>query len=138
VLLSLQLVVGRDQPWLPDRWLRLRLDGEKQRRFLALLMRMIRRLERLSRRRFRWIFNRRGTNSLYGLATIALSTAAFVAPPFSGLDTLPALGAVVLSLGILLEDVVLVVAGLLIGAAGVLVEVLLGKAAVDAVKGLLG
>ena len=35
---------------------------------------------------------------------IAGSLGAFLAPPFTGLDTLPALGVVLLSLGVLLED----------------------------------
>ena len=56
---------------------------------------------------------------------------AFLAPPFSGLDTLPALGVVLLSLGVLLEDVAIVVAGLVVGAGGVVLEIFLGKAVVD-------
>jgi hypothetical protein len=51
MLLALQLIVGRDQIWLPRRWCALSLAGSKQQRFIAALMRMVRRLERLSRRR---------------------------------------------------------------------------------------
>jgi hypothetical protein len=47
---------------------------------------------------------------------LALSLVAFAAPPFSGRDTLPALGVVLVALGVLLEDFVLAVAGLIIGA----------------------
>jgi hypothetical protein len=50
---------------------------------------------------------------------LVLSLTAFLAPPFSGLDTLPALGVVVLSLGVMLEDAVVAAIGLVIGAAGV-------------------
>jgi hypothetical protein len=46
MLLALQLMVGRDQIWLPRRWCALSLAGSKQQRFIAALMRMIRRLER--------------------------------------------------------------------------------------------
>ena len=45
-LLALELVVGRDQIWLPQRWRRLERGGDRQQRFLARLIRMIRRLER--------------------------------------------------------------------------------------------
>ena len=62
--------------------------------------------------------------------------AAFVAPPFTGLDTLPALGGVLISLAVLLEDVIVLVVGLIVLAAGVLLEIFLGKAAVDAISGL--
>ena len=34
MLLALQLIVGRSQVWLPQRWRRLRLDGPKQQRFV--------------------------------------------------------------------------------------------------------
>src|SRR3954452_12101412 len=46
VLLALELIAGRDTIWLPQRWCALELGGERQQRFLAALMRMIRRLER--------------------------------------------------------------------------------------------
>src|SRR5204862_4147661 len=49
VLLALQLVVGRDEIWLPERWRKRELAGEKQERFLTALMKMIRRLERISK-----------------------------------------------------------------------------------------
>ena len=54
---------------------------------------------------------------------------AFLAPPFTGLDTLPSLGIVLLSLGVLLEDFVVVVVGLIVGVTGVVLEVMPGSAA---------
>jgi hypothetical protein len=67
----------------------------------------------------------------------ALSLTAFLAPPFSGLDTLPALGVVVLALGVLLEDFVLAAAGLLIGAVGAVLVIGLGGLALDWLQHLL-
>ncbi len=55
------------------------------------------------------------------------SVAAFVAPPFTGLDTLPSLGVVVLSLGVLLKDILVVAAALVIAAAGIILEIVLGR-----------
>jgi hypothetical protein len=65
------------------------------------------------------------------------SAGAFLAPPFSGLDTLPALGVVLLSLGVLLEDAVVVVAALLVGAVGIAIELALGSAALKGIGQLL-
>jgi hypothetical protein len=62
--------------------------------------------------------------------------AAFVAPPFSGLDTLPSLGVVFLSLGVLLEDIIVVVLGIVFGVAGIALEIVLGSAAVNGVSSL--
>jgi hypothetical protein len=61
------------------------------------------------------------------------SAGAFLAPPFTGLDTLPALGVVLLSLGVLLTDIVVVVVALVVGVTGVVLEVVLGSAAIHLV-----
>ena len=136
VLLALQLIVGRDEIWLPQRWREKELSSERQQKFLQRLLGVIRWFEKFSKPRFRFLFNRRATNIAFGLVITSLSVAAFFAPPFSGLDTLPALGAVIISLGVLLEDFAFVIAGLVIGAIGVALEIILGKAAVDAISDL--
>ena len=132
VLLALQLVVGRDEMWLPRRFEQRALDTEG--RFVTTLLKVIRRLERVSRPRLRFLFGHQLSNSVFGLLVAAGSVVAFVAPPFTGLDTLPALGVVLLSLGVLLEDVLLVVVGVLVGVAGGVLILLLGGAALDAVR----
>ena len=119
MLLAFELIAGREEIWLPQRWRKLELAGEKQQRFITALMKAIRRLERFSRPRLRFLFNHRLSNIVFGLLVVGGSLSAFVAPPFTGLDTLPALGVVLLSLGVLLEDFLVVLVGLLVGIAGV-------------------
>ena len=136
VLLAMQLIAGRETIWLPQRWRERELAGERQERFLAALMRLIGRLERISKPRFSFLFNHRLSNIVFGLLVIGGSVAAFFAPPFTGLDTLPALAVVLLSLGVLLEDFAIVIVALVVGVAGVALEIFFGKAAIDAVKGL--
>jgi hypothetical protein len=137
ILVAAQLVVGREHIWIPKRWLGLQLAGRKQQRFLTGLLKAIRWLERFSRPRLTFLFNHRLSNSVFGVLVIALTLSAFFAPPFSGLDTLPALGVVIISLGVLLEDFLIVAVGLTIGIGGIIVEVLLGKAAFNGVSHLL-
>jgi hypothetical protein len=133
VLLALELILGRDTIWLPQRWCRLALAGDRQQRFITTLMRMIRRLERFSRPRLLFLFGHRLSNIVFGLLVVAGSVGAFLAPPFTGLDTLPSLGVVLLSLGVLLEDAVVVIVALVVGVGGVVLEIVLGSAAI---KGL--
>jgi hypothetical protein len=133
VLLAAQLIAGRTQIWLPQRWHGLELAGQRQQRFIAGLMRMIRRLERLSRPRLRFLFDHRLSNIVFGLLVIAGCAGAFFAPPFTGLDTLPALGVVLIALGVLLEDIVIVVLGLVVMVAGVALEIVLGSAAIKGI-----
>jgi hypothetical protein len=136
VLLAFQLIAGSHRIWLPERWRRIELAGSSQQRFLAGLMKLIRRLELLSRPRLRFLFDHRLSNIIFGLLVIGGSVAAFVAPPFTGLDTLPALGVVLLSLGVLLEDILVVIVGVLIGLAGIALEIVLGSAAINGVERL--
>jgi hypothetical protein len=136
VLLALQLIAGRHEIWLPQRWRNLDLGGPRQQRFLTRLMRTIRWLERLSRPRLSFLFGRRVANAVFGVLVVAGTVAAFVAPPFSGLDTLPSMGVVLLSLGVLLEDFAFVIAAVAIGAAGVVLEIVLGSAAIRGIGSL--
>jgi hypothetical protein len=136
VLVALQLIVGRSKIWLPARWCKLELAGARRQRFLAGLMRMIRRLERLSRPRLRFLFDHRASRAVFGALVVGGSTAAFLAPPFTGLDTLPSLGVVLLSLGMLLEDFLVVLVALVVGLAGVVLEIVIGAAAVHGLSSL--
>jgi hypothetical protein len=136
IVLAAQLVAGRDHIWLPKRWRDLELAGERQQRFVARLMRLIRRLERISRPRLRFLFDHRLSNIIFGVLVIGGSLGAFLAPPFTGLDTLPALGVVLLSLGVLLEDFAIVIAALVVGVAGVVLEIVLGSAALKGIEHL--
>jgi len=136
MVLALQLIAGREELWLPQRWRKIELAGNAQQRFISALMRMIRRLERFSRPRLRFLFNHRLSNVVFGLLVLTGSAGAFLAPPFTGLDTLPALGVVLLSLGVLLEDIVVVVVAIAVGVAGVLLEIVLGSAAIHGLGSL--
>jgi hypothetical protein len=135
-LAALQLIAGRDTIWLPQRWRGLELAGTRQQRFIGGLMKLIRRLERISRPRLRFLFEHRLTNIVFGLLVLGGTAGAFLAPPFTGLDTLPALGVVLISLGVLLEDILVVIAGVAAGLAGVVLEIALGKAAVKGIGSL--
>jgi len=135
-LTALQLIAGRDRIWLPERWRGLDLAGPKRQKFLAGLIKLIRRLERISRPRLTFLFEHRLTNIVFGLLALGGTAGAFLAPPFTGLDTLPSLGVVVVSLGVLLEDIALVIAGVAVGLAGVILEIALGKAAVHGIGSL--
>jgi hypothetical protein len=136
VLLALELIVGRRQVWLPQRWQRLELAGARQQRFIASLTKLIRRLERLSRPRLAFVFAHRLSNAVFGVLVIAGAAGAFFAPPFTGLDTLPSLGVVILSLGVLLEDALVVIAGIAVGVVGVALEIVLGAAALHGVRSI--
>jgi len=136
MLLALQLIANRDRIWLPRRWRGIDVAGPSQQRLTSALMKTVRWLERGSRPRLTFVFGHRLSNMAFGALALGGSLAAFLAPPFSGLDTLPALGVVLLSLGVLLEDFLVVIVGVVVGVAGVALEIALGRLIVDALDEL--
>src|SRR4051812_10297146 len=137
MLVAVQLVVGRRCIWLPARWQRLELASPSRQKLLCALLRRIRWLERFSRPRATSLFAHRATASAFGLVVFGLTLSAFLAPPFSGLDTLPSLGVVVIGLGVLNRDIVLALAGAVIGAVGVATVLALGNLVVKAAQHVL-
>ncbi len=135
-LLALQLVLGRRTVWLPTRW-RERVLGEATTgRAIPFIVRRVRWFERFSRPRGSRLLARRPVRRLLGLVLLAFAVTAGLAPPFSGLDTLPALGAAVVALGIILEDVVVIAVGGAIGVSGALLILTVGAALVRWLRGL--
>ena len=133
MLVALELMAGRRTIWLPERWKRLELGD----RVATQLLRRMRQLERFSRPRLRTLLRHPLSRIAFGAVVFTLSLIAFLAPPFSGLDTLPALGVVLVSLGVLFEDFVLAVAGLVVGVLGALLVIALGGALVHLIEQLV-
>lgn len=130
VVVSAQLVLGRSTLWLPKRWKQRELGRSLRDKALPFIARRIRWFETFSRPRGVSVFQHRTSMRLIGLLIIVLALATALAPPFSGLDTIPAMGAVVIALAIILEDVVVLAVGAVLGAVGITLELTLGAAAV--------
>lgn len=136
MLLALELIIGRRTVWLPQRWQRREMGAAEQERFSRTLLKWIRWLERHSRPRLGFLLTHRLSGVIYGALVLVLTLTTFLAPPFTGLDTVPSLGVVLLSLGVLLDDSVLALVGVIVGAVGVLIVIVLGKAAYSGVRSL--
>jgi len=128
MLLALELIVGRTEVWIPKRFHDRELKGLSNPKFRNTLLKRIRWFEKLSKPRMAELLEHRLTGVVFGVAVLGFTLTAFMAPPFSGLDTLPSLGVVVLSLGVLLGDILIGGIGIGIGIVGVALVVGLGKA----------
>jgi hypothetical protein len=137
VLLGAEMVIGARTNWLPSRWQDRELGGATTDKAIPFIARTIRRLERFSRPRLAHLFEQRWFLRVLGVIIVALAIGAALAPPFSGLDTLPAIGAVVVALSIILSDVLLLGIGVAIGTGGVIVIITLGAAVVRFVQNAL-
>jgi hypothetical protein len=133
VLLAAELVIGARSIWLPARWRDRTLGPGTTGKAIPFMMKRIRWLERFSRPRAASLFGRRWFLRVLGLVFIAFALSAALAPPFSGLDTLPSLGAVFVALAIILEDVVALGIGLGIGLGGITLILTVGVALFHAI-----
>jgi hypothetical protein len=133
VLLGAEMVIGARTIWLPARWRDRELGETTTKKAVPFIARTIRWFERFSRPRLARLYEERWFSRVLGVVVIGLAVAAAFAPPFSGLDTLPALGVVLLSLGVLLEDALIAAAGIAVGAGGIALVVLLSRAVVRGV-----
>lgn len=132
ILLAIQMIVGREELWLPESFKKRAIPQAIAQKILPYTKSRIQWLERFSRVRGVSIMRTRLFRMQLGLVVTFFSFVAFIAPPFSMLDTLPSLGVVLIALGIILEDIYVVVAGYIIGTIGVALVYLLGMSVVSA------
>jgi hypothetical protein len=137
IVLGLQMVIGRRMAWLPKRWRARPLGATTTERAIPYMLKWIRRVERISRPRAAWVFDQGWMLRLCGLLFVGLAVAAAVAPPFSGLDTLPSMGAIAIALSIILGDIVIFGIGIVLGATGVLLIVTIGATLLHFVRSLV-
>jgi hypothetical protein len=128
VLVALQMVLGRRTIWMPKKWKQRELGATITGKGVPFVIRRVRWFEKFSRPRLAGLFQQRWFMRVLGLVIIAFTIFAFVAPPFSSLDTLPALGVVAICLAIILEDVVILGIGIVIGTGGAVLIVTIGAA----------
>ena len=127
-LTCLQMIIGRATIWLPQRWAKVNVGRFMSGKAVGKLMSVIRWFEGWSRQRLSGVLKLRPVIAIIGLIILIFTVAAFVAPPFSGLDTLPALGVVIISLALILEDILILGLGFIVGCIGIGLELAAGTA----------
>lgn len=137
VLLALEMIAGLRSIWLPKSWKNMKLAAAIERRAIPLMLRRIRWFEKRSNQKLNWIFRLPLFTRLNALIIIVFTVAAFMAPPFSGLDTLPALGVVFICLSVILEDVRILALGYAAGIAGTVIVVAAGAATISIIHRLI-
>ncbi len=112
MILAMQLVVGRRQPWLPKRALSVSLTKGELRRILDKARPWLSRVERRLRPRFTALTTP-GAERALGVLLLILATV--VALPIPGANNLPSVAMAVISLGLLAFDGIFVMGGVVIG-----------------------
>ena len=118
ILLSLQMLFGRDEPWLPARVSRYRLSAKAIATLRNRGVPFLQRIERFSRPRLLPVNDRIASR---GVAVVVLLLGIVLVPPFPFLNTLPALAVLIMGVGLLNRDGLFIAAGSLLTAAVVVV-----------------
>ena len=125
VLMALQIIRNSKSLWLPQRLKKITFSAQTLKRLNETVTK-INQLE--SKLGFRsTTLSSQWFKRFIGVVLLLFILAALVAPPFSGIDTLPALGAVMLSLGLITESLLVIILGLLAGFGGIVLEITVGK-----------
>jgi len=138
VLLGLQMVVGLKTIWLPQRLKDRPLGETLTGKAIPSIAKRVGWFEKRAKPRGTWLLSQTWFDRVVGLVLITFAIGAAFAPPFSGLDTLPALGAVVVCLGVILGDLLILGAGAVIGLGGIGLTLTVGTAVVHFVKSAFG
>jgi hypothetical protein len=128
MLVCLEMIIGRRTIWLPARVRSIELGAAAQKKTIPFIVKRVRWFEKFSRPRWGSLLGQKHFLMFVGLTALGFTVAAFLSPPFSGLDTLPSLGVVIMALALILEDVYVLIIGWLVGLAGVALLVSLGAA----------
>lgn len=128
ILLALEMALGRRTIWIPRRWQNTSLKSLSKGKALTSIIKWLRWLEKYSRPRLRGLLKNRLFLMFTGLAVAVFCLAALLAPPFSGLDTLPSLAVVLIALSMIFEDILVYIIGLIVGLAGISTVIVLGTA----------
>lgn len=127
MLISLELIAGSQRIWLPKSLRNVRLPTKLLNSTLPALIKVIKKTEHYSKPRLGDLIKNTIVLRIIGLLVFSLSLVAFLAPPFTGLDTLPALGVVFIALSMILEDFIITILGIALGAAGIALIVGIGQ-----------
>ncbi len=129
IILSVQMIAGRHSIWLPKRLTRRELTPQFLNKTIPVIIRWYKKIERYSRPRFVNLINTGWFQRLNGLAILVFAIGALISPPFTNLETLPALGIIIMSIALILDDLIITIVGFLVGSAGIALIFMLGSLA---------
>jgi len=128
MLVAIEQIIGLKTIWLPKKYRNKELPSFIVTKALPILTKRIEWLEKYSKIRGVKIISKSWFTRFTGLMVLVITLSAFLAPPFSGLDTIPALGVVLIAVGMIIEDIVYIIAGMILGTIGVILNITIGAA----------
>ena len=141
--LAVQLIIGRDRPWLPAKILNWSLPLKKVRGFIKKSIPWLEKIEAITKPRLSSVCNSSLGRIIIGIALALMSISMMIVIP--GTNTLPAIGIFVTGFGLVEEDGAICLLGLILCALGAAVSISIliavfwgGSSLIDVIKEQLG
>ena len=112
LLLALQLIFGRQRPWLPEKMMNGSMSLEKVRGVLKIGLPWLQKIEALTKPRIAYICTSLPGRVIIGIAIALMSISMMI--PIPGTNTLPAIGIFVTGFGLVEDDGAISLAGLVL------------------------
>ncbi|MCU4654221.1 exopolysaccharide biosynthesis protein [Roseibacterium sp. SDUM158016] len=135
MFISVQMLLGRDVPWLPRKLGARTVTQDALRNLARRAEPWLRRIEAVSRPRLA-AMTRTPLDRVVGLALVVFSASILV--PLPGTNTVPGIAVVIVSMGLLQRDGILVILGALLGTAWIASLVFAGASLVRLIAGWIG
>ncbi len=132
MFVSVQILLGRETPWLPERLATRTVSTEGLQNLALRAGPWLRRIEAFSRPRKAQL-TRAPLDRIVGLALVLFSASILV--PLPGTNTVPGFAVVLISMGLLQRDGILVIIGMLLGTAWIASLIFAGATLVSLIKG---
>ena len=132
LFLAVQLIIGRDRPWLPEKMLKGSMKLETVQKFVKMGTPWIKRIENVTKPRISYLCTSLAGRVILGIAIALMSISMMI--PIPGTNTLPAIGIFVIAFGLLEDDGLICIAGLFICSLGAAITtsiLVFGKVAVE-------
>ena len=130
--LAIQLVIGRDRPWLPEKFLKGSMSLETIQKFVKMGTPWMEKIENVTKPRVAYLCTSLAGRVILGTAIALMSISMMI--PIPGTNTLPAIGIFVIAFGLLEDDGLICIAGLFICSLGLALTssiLIFGKVAVE-------
>ena len=120
LFLAIQLIIGRHRPWLPAKMLNWSIPLETVQGFVKKGIPWLQRVEALTKPRLSFVCNNGAGRVIIGIALALMSISMMIVIP--GTNTLPAMGIFVTGFGLVEDDGVICLVGLILCALGAAVS----------------
>jgi hypothetical protein len=135
LILAVQLIIGRQRPWFPKKWLNHQIPIEKVRGFIRAGLSWLQRIELISRPRLTTVCTSFVGRVVIGCAIALMAISMMI--PIPGTNTLPAIGIFITGFGLLDDDGVISVAGVGVCLMGLTLSLFILIFGYEAVKGAI-